>query len=225
MNRLLTTTGISDFENAIYKFKTINIDLLGDEDGIEITPQIETWELEGGYRFLQILIKVEDNWSTAFSANYNKENLFDSTKIAYYIAERIINKVNLSFMDGFEEEDSYYFTSDYADSKEVLLFLLQILGDMELESKELKDLSHMIYSPYKAFNQLKDNIDENVKDHKDIEEVKEVMEIFMEHHGEDYRSVLFGDCKLIFKEEKDLEIIDLIEDVMFESFSEDEVLI
>lgn len=225
MNRLLTSVGINEFENAIYKFDTKCVDLLGDGDPMFLTPQIETWELEGGYRYLQVLIKVDDNWSTTFSANYNNEELFDCTKVADYIAEQLVHKVNLSFMDGFEEDDSYYFTAEYSESKEVLQFLLELLGDINIESKEKKDLSYMVYAPFKAFNQLKDNIEENVKDRADLEEVKEVMVIFMEYHGEDYRSVLFGDCKLIFRDEYDLELIDLIEDVMFESFSEDEVLI
>jgi hypothetical protein len=225
MEQLLSLVGINSFKNAVYTFKSKSIDLLGDDEPLNIIPQIETWELEGGYRYLNLLIKVDDSWSTAFSVSYIKGNLFDITKIGNYIGERLVHSIDLSFMDGYEEGDSYFFSLDYNNSEKVLKFILEMLGDLVLESETVKDLSFTVYAPYKAFNQLKDNIEENVKDNNDPDEVKEVAQIFMEYHGEDYRSILFSDSRLVFREIEEQEIADLIEDIMFEYFSEDEVLV
>ncbi len=225
MIKYLNKIGITDFKNAKYTYKTKKVDILGDGSPFDTKTQIETWELEGGYRYINISIGVDDEWSTAFSARYTSNALFDTTKIGNYIGEKLMFKYELSFMDGYEEDESYYFTSEYNNTIEVLKSLITTLGKLELESEEVKDTSFTVYSPYKAFNQLKNNILENVKDLSDIEEVKEVAEIFMEHHGEDYRSILFSDSRLIYISDDDLKYVDMIENLMYEYFSEDEVLL
>lgn len=225
MEQFLTLLGIKKFTNSIYTFKSKKVDILGDDDPILITPQIEMWEVEGGYKNLNILIKVDESWSTALSIKYIDNDLYDSTKIGNYIGEKFTHQVELSFMNGFEDDDSYYFSSDYKTTEKILKLLLDLLGKLELDSEIVKEIPTPIYIPYKAYYELKNNIEENVKDRSDIEEVTEVAQIYMEYHGEDYRAILFSDSRLIFRSEEDQIIVDLIEDIMFEYFSEDEVLV
>lgn len=224
MEQLLTLLGIKNFTNSKYTFKPKKVDILGDDDPILITPQIEIWEVEGGYKNLNILIKVDESWSTALSIKYINNDLYDSTKIGNYIGDQFTHQLELSFMNGFENDDSYYFSSDYDTSKQIFKLILDLLGSLEIDNVVVKEVPTS-YVPYKAYYLLKDNIEENVKDRTDIEEVIEVAQIFMEYHGEDYRALLFNDSRLIFRSEEDQIIVDLIEDIMFEYFNEDEVLV
>lgn len=225
MEQQLVELGINKFSNSIYTFKSKKVDILGDDEPLEITPQIEMWEIEGGYKNLNILIKVEESWSTALSIKYIGNDLYNSTKIGNYIGEKFTHQIELSFMNGFEEDDSYYFSSNYKTTEKILKLLLDLLGSLVIDNVVVKEIPTPIYIPYKAYYELKDNIEENVKDRSDIDEVTEVAQIFMEYHGEDYRALLFTDSRLIFRSEEDQLLVDLIEDIMFEYFYEDEVLV
>ncbi len=217
--------GITTFKNAVYKYKTKKIEILGDGTFYNTDVEITTGVFEGGYNFINILLGVDDEWSTAFTMNFIKEKLFDTTKIADYIGEQFVHKIQLSFMDGMDDYDSYYFTPSYSNSLIVLEGFLKILGPLELISTEENDMQLKDFAPFKSFYQLKENILETVKDLDDDDEVKESMEIFMEFKGEEFRTELFFDSRLIYEDETDQRLAELIEDVMYDSFNEDEVLL
>ena len=104
MIQYLSKLGINEFKNAKYIFVTKKVDLLGDGSPFDTKTEIETWELEGGYKYLNISIGVDDVWSTAFSARYIDTRLFDTTK-----AEREFGfKAKMDFAEGLRKTIDWY---------------------------------------------------------------------------------------------------------------------
>jgi len=225
MTDILVKLGIKQFINSSYIFKPKDIDLFNNGTIYNTNIEVETWELKNGYKYININLGVDNNWSTALSVKFKDETLFDKTIIADYIGERIEHRLELSLIKGNDDFDSYYFTSDYNKTREVFYYLISLLGELELQSQKDKDLSDLDYEPYSAFNRLIENIEVYVKDKSDIDELIDVITLFLESEGEDYRAQLFLDHKLIYTKDLHIQITQIIEDIMYEEFFDDEILL
>ncbi|WP_271783376.1 hypothetical protein [Aquimarina algiphila] len=229
MEKYLEPLGITEFKNAKYVFKPVEIDLWGEKKGGTLI-EIENWELEGGYRYLEINANINDAWTMAFSAGYMDDRLFEKTKIGDDVGKHNFHTIDLHHMDGFSELDSYFYTSDYNDSIHVLNELLMKFGNLELDKEEEKDLSNAVYIPFDAMKTLKNHLLVKIKDFSSEEEIEEVTIAFMENQGEEYRSDLYSDSKLIYKDDfweneelKEHYLHEQIEDFIQMNFDEDEV--
>ncbi|WP_025739731.1 hypothetical protein [Aquimarina pacifica] len=230
MEQYLQPLGINEFENRKYIFEANNLNLGSEVTAEKATVEIDTWELKGGYRYLNITINLGDSFIEALGISYKENTLFDKTKIADSIGKNNFHTIDLDHWDGISELECYFYTENHDDSVHVLTELIKMLGDLELVDKQEKDLSEVTYEPFTASNMLKEHLLANVTDFSSDEEIEKVAVDFMEAQGQAYRSDLYSDSKLIYqegfwgKEESPMcSIHEYIEEFIEMNFEEDEI--
>ncbi|MBW1295126.1 hypothetical protein [Aquimarina litoralis] len=229
MDQYLSTIGIKEFKNATYTFQPKVLSLFGQEER-ETLIIIDSWELGDGYRYLIVNANVDDEWITLLSASYKDQNLFDKTKIGDRLGKYNFHDIDLLHWDSISELESYFYTTDYDESIELLKRLLEKMSGIVLEKEESKDLTEVVYEPFKALQSLKRQLIATVTDFSSMDKIEEAAIAFMETKGADYRSDLYEDSKLIlpdnFWENKELEehfIHEQIEEFIQMNFEDDEI--
>lgn len=230
MYKKLIPLGITEFKNVKYTFKPKNIDLWGGEEEGETTVVISAIEFEGGYKSLSIDTAINDVDITSFSTGFKDDSLFEKTKINTRIGKHHFHSIELMHVDGFSEEDSFFYTTEFNDSVAVLKDLLNIFGELELDSVEAEDMSNVKYVPFRAINLLKEHLNSkflgNFSSREDV--YKEVIS-FMEDQGEDFRSDLLEDSRSFLPKDfwgdtglQNLGVQDNIEEFIIDHFDGDD---